>query len=64
MENCVCVCVWYDCQLCVMSVSLILKSLSLSLIGDIILSVNGVSIEGSTHQHIIELIRESTNMLK
>ncbi|KAF4109201.1 cytohesin-interacting protein [Onychostoma macrolepis] len=32
--------------------------------GDIILSVNGVSIEGSTHQHIIELIRESTNMLK
>ncbi|RXN07164.1 activin receptor type-1C [Labeo rohita] len=32
--------------------------------GDIILSVNGVSIEGSTHQHIIELIRESTNMLR
>lgn len=32
--------------------------------GDIILSVNGVSIEGSTHQHIIELIRDSTNMLK
>ncbi|XP_052003786.1 cytohesin-interacting protein [Xyrauchen texanus] len=32
--------------------------------GDIILSVNGVSIEGSTHQHIIELIQESTNILK
>nr|XP_055071282.1 cytohesin-interacting protein [Misgurnus anguillicaudatus] len=32
--------------------------------GDIILSVNGVSIEGSTHQHIIKLIRESTNELK
>ncbi|XP_077071240.1 cytohesin-interacting protein [Siphateles boraxobius] len=32
--------------------------------GDIILSVNGVSIEGSTHQQIIELIRDSTNMLK
>ncbi|KAK7168665.1 hypothetical protein R3I93_004853 [Phoxinus phoxinus] len=32
--------------------------------GDIILSVNGVSIEGSTHQHIIELIRDSTNILK
>uniref|UniRef100_A0A673FQ89 Cytohesin-interacting protein-like n=1 Tax=Sinocyclocheilus rhinocerous TaxID=307959 RepID=A0A673FQ89_9TELE len=31
--------------------------------GDIILSVNGFSIEGSTHQHIIELIRDSTNML-
>lgn len=32
--------------------------------GDIILSVNGVSIEGSTHQNIIELIRESSNTLK
>ncbi|XP_056611053.1 cytohesin-interacting protein [Triplophysa dalaica] len=31
---------------------------------DIILSVNGISIEGATHQHIIELIRESTNELK
>lgn len=31
---------------------------------DIILSVNGVSVEGATHQHIIELIRASTNELK
>lgn len=33
-------------------------------VDDIILSVNGISIEGDTHQHIIELIRESTNELK
>ncbi|XP_046902647.1 cytohesin-interacting protein [Hypomesus transpacificus] len=32
--------------------------------GDVIVSINGVSIEGSTHQHIIDLIRESTNFLK
>ncbi|XP_072300464.1 cytohesin-interacting protein isoform X2 [Eucyclogobius newberryi] len=32
--------------------------------GDIIITVNGVSTEGSTHQHISDLIRESTNSLK
>ncbi|KAM9344191.1 cytohesin-interacting protein [Pholidichthys leucotaenia] len=32
--------------------------------GDIIVTVNGVSIEGSSHQHILNLIRESTNSLK
>ncbi|XP_072541124.1 cytohesin-interacting protein [Salminus brasiliensis] len=32
--------------------------------GDIILTVNGVSIKGFRHQQIIELIRESINMLK
>ncbi|XP_067115059.1 cytohesin-interacting protein [Osmerus mordax] len=32
--------------------------------GDVIVTINGVSIEGSTHQHIIGLIRESTNFLK
>lgn len=32
--------------------------------GDIIVTINGVSIEGSSHQHIIELIRQSTNSLK
>ncbi|XP_007253818.3 cytohesin-interacting protein [Astyanax mexicanus] len=32
--------------------------------GDIILTVNGVSIKGFSHQQIIELIRESINMLK
>ncbi|KAJ0070369.1 hypothetical protein NL108_007694 [Boleophthalmus pectinirostris] len=32
--------------------------------GDIIITVNGVSIEGSSHQHIADLIRESTNSLK
>lgn len=32
--------------------------------GDIIVTINGVSIEGSSHQHIIDLIRQSTNSLK
>ncbi|KAK2849796.1 hypothetical protein Q7C36_008579 [Tachysurus vachellii] len=32
--------------------------------GDIILTVNGVIIKGFTHHQIIELIRESVNMLK
>lgn len=32
--------------------------------GDIIITINGVSIEGSSHQHILDLIRESTNSLK
>ncbi|KAK5861197.1 hypothetical protein PBY51_022611 [Eleginops maclovinus] len=31
--------------------------------GDIIVTINGVSIEGSSHQHILDLIRESTNSL-
>ncbi|KAF7665229.1 hypothetical protein LDENG_00149010 [Lucifuga dentata] len=32
--------------------------------GDVIVTINGVSIEGSSHQHIVDLIRESTNFLK
>ncbi|XP_030642492.1 cytohesin-interacting protein [Chanos chanos] len=32
--------------------------------GDIIVTINGVSIEGSSHQHIIDLIRNSKNVLK
>ncbi|XP_044073682.1 cytohesin-interacting protein isoform X2 [Siniperca chuatsi] len=32
--------------------------------GDIIVTINGVSIEGSSHQHILDLIRQSTNSLK
>ncbi|XP_034042984.1 cytohesin-interacting protein isoform X2 [Thalassophryne amazonica] len=32
--------------------------------GDVIITINGVSIEGSSHQHIVDLIRESTNKLK
>ncbi|XP_047456019.1 cytohesin-interacting protein [Mugil cephalus] len=32
--------------------------------GDIIVTINGVSIEGSSHQRILDLIRESTNSLK
>lgn len=32
--------------------------------GDIIITINGVSIEGSSHQHILDLIGESTNSLK
>ncbi|XP_068429021.1 cytohesin-interacting protein [Clinocottus analis] len=32
--------------------------------GDIIVTINGVSIEGSSHQHILDLIRECTNSLK
>ncbi|KAL7384532.1 hypothetical protein ABVT39_004259 [Epinephelus coioides] len=32
--------------------------------GDIIVTINGVSIEGSSHQHILDLIKESTNTLK
>ncbi|KAM6986711.1 cytohesin-interacting protein [Aplochiton taeniatus] len=32
--------------------------------GDVIVTINGVSIEGSSHQHIVDLIRESTNSLK
>lgn len=32
--------------------------------GDIIITINSVSIEGSSHQHILDLIRESTNSLK
>uniref|UniRef100_A0A8C7UC44 Cytohesin 1 interacting protein n=1 Tax=Oncorhynchus mykiss TaxID=8022 RepID=A0A8C7UC44_ONCMY len=32
--------------------------------GDVIVTINGVSIEGSTHQRIVDLIRESTNFLQ
>lgn len=32
--------------------------------GDVIVTINGISIEGSSHQHILDLIRESTNSLK
>lgn len=32
--------------------------------GDVIITINGVSIEGSSHQHILDLIGESTNNLK
>lgn len=32
--------------------------------GDVIVTINGVSIEGSSHQHILDLIKESTNCLK
>ncbi|XP_028292310.1 cytohesin-interacting protein isoform X1 [Gouania willdenowi] len=32
--------------------------------GDIIATINGVSTEGSSHQRILDLIRESTNILK
>lgn len=32
--------------------------------GDIIVTINGASIEGYSHQHILDLIRESTNSLK
>lgn len=32
--------------------------------GDIIVTVNGVSLEGSSHQQVLELIRESANSLK
>uniref|UniRef100_A0A3Q3VTL7 PDZ domain-containing protein n=1 Tax=Mola mola TaxID=94237 RepID=A0A3Q3VTL7_MOLML len=32
--------------------------------GDIIVAINGVSVEGSSHQHILDLIRESTNSLR
>ncbi|XP_056888946.1 cytohesin-interacting protein isoform X1 [Takifugu flavidus] len=31
--------------------------------GDIIITINGASIEGSSHQHILDLIKESTNSL-
>lgn len=34
------------------------------IVGDIIVTINGVSIEGSSHQHILDLIKESTNSLK
>ncbi|XP_008291197.1 cytohesin-interacting protein [Stegastes partitus] len=32
--------------------------------GDIIITINGASIEGSSHQRVLDLIRESTNSLK
>ncbi|XP_077393757.1 cytohesin-interacting protein [Festucalex cinctus] len=32
--------------------------------GDVIITINGDSIEGFSHQHILDLIRESTNSLK
>ncbi|XP_028993661.1 cytohesin-interacting protein isoform X2 [Betta splendens] len=32
--------------------------------GDVIVTINGASIEGLSHQHILDLIRESTNSLK
>ncbi|XP_041720438.2 cytohesin-interacting protein [Coregonus clupeaformis] len=32
--------------------------------GDVIVTINGVSIEGTSHQHIVDLIRESTNLLQ
>lgn len=34
------------------------------IVGDIIVTINGISIEGSSHQRILDLIRESTNSLK
>ena len=33
-------------------------------IGDVIVTINGVSIEGSSHQGIVDLIRESNNLLR
>lgn len=39
-------------------------SASLSFTGDIIVTVNGVSIEGSSHQCVLDQIRKSTNCLK
>ncbi|KAL0963773.1 hypothetical protein UPYG_G00313380 [Umbra pygmaea] len=32
--------------------------------GDVIIAINGVSIEGSDHKQIVDLIRESTNLLQ
>ncbi|XP_024257928.1 cytohesin-interacting protein-like [Oncorhynchus tshawytscha] len=32
--------------------------------GDVIVTINGVSIEGSSHQGIVDLIRESNNLLR
>ncbi|XP_029559221.1 cytohesin-interacting protein [Salmo trutta] len=32
--------------------------------GDVIVTINGVSIEGLSHQHIVDLIRKSTNFLQ
>ncbi|XP_054643191.1 cytohesin-interacting protein [Dunckerocampus dactyliophorus] len=32
--------------------------------GDVIISINGASIEGCSHQHVLDLIRASTNRLK
>ncbi|KAM6934488.1 cytohesin-interacting protein [Xenentodon cancila] len=32
--------------------------------GDVIVTINGISSEGLSHQHILDLIRESTNSLK
>ncbi|CAN9497813.1 unnamed protein product [Ophioblennius macclurei] len=32
--------------------------------GDVIVTINGVSTEGSSHQRVVDLIRESTNSLK
>ncbi|KAG7466920.1 hypothetical protein MATL_G00147470 [Megalops atlanticus] len=32
--------------------------------GDVIVRINSICIEGSAHQHIVDLIRESTNLLK
>lgn len=32
--------------------------------GDVIITINGASIEGSSHQRVLDLIRESTNSLK
>lgn len=33
-------------------------------VGDVIVTINGVSIEGLSHQHIVDLIRKSTNFLQ
>ncbi|KAM9804975.1 cytohesin-interacting protein [Neosynchiropus ocellatus] len=32
--------------------------------GDVIVSINGTSIEGCSHQHVLDLIRESANIVK
>ncbi|XP_038862249.1 cytohesin-interacting protein-like [Salvelinus namaycush] len=32
--------------------------------GDVIITINGLSIEGSSHQRIVDLIRESANLLR
>lgn len=57
--------IWINrCLYAFIPVSLTSTRCVLIFTGDIIVTINGVSIEGSSHQQILDLIRESTNTLK
>uniref|UniRef100_A0A3Q2Q1C4 Cytohesin 1 interacting protein n=1 Tax=Fundulus heteroclitus TaxID=8078 RepID=A0A3Q2Q1C4_FUNHE len=49
---------------CLSGLHLLIAVFIFVVIGDVIITINAVSIEGLSHQHILDLIRQSTNNLK